>query len=165
MTNKPHTPPQPDIEALDLQSLLNVVRKIDYDGHAVCGKDFAHSFDDLRLFFTTDELSSGKVSEQRCSAFEAVGEKPDFEKLAITLSRKFFAKDLIKSDLKLIEFALQSAHEAGVAQGRKAEREYIAKALKSDALLKQSSGELLYMHVINACEEIVRKLPPQGDKK
>jgi hypothetical protein len=93
------------------------------------------------------------------------------------LSRKFFAKDLIKSDLKLIEFALQSAHEAGVAQGRKdtvlglTDREWLVSEKKTLERLIEGSSKFdchevwdLKSRLWNIEEELAA-LPPQGDKK
>ena len=102
MTHKPHTPPQPDIEA--------------------------------------------------------VGEKPDFELMARLFLRKLNDDERYETRELLAEEALQSAFEAGVAQGRKGEREYIAGAYEKRGVTyfqKETYKEL---------GKEIRSLAPQGDQ-
>lgn len=53
---------------LNEQALLDVVRKLDFNAHDVDTVKFAASFDELRMHFTVEELSSGMASPRADAA-------------------------------------------------------------------------------------------------
>ena len=96
---------------------------------------------------------------------EDVGEKPDFEKLADELHGNLWGHSDLRTFSKLsdninnIEEALQQAHEAGVAQGRGREREYIA------GEYEKRGATHFQKEIFKDLGKEIRALPPQGDKK
>ena len=90
---------------------------------------------------------------------EDVGEKPDFELMARLFLRKLNDDERYETREVLAEEALQSAFEAGVAQGRGREREYIA------GEYEKRGATHFQKEIFKDLGKEIRALPPQGDKK